>query len=573
MPVTVLVALGQTFEDPLDPNGQVTWPASTTLSGQPGDLIVKNRGPSLTYTGADGQVIQFGAYLSGTTVTGTATGAGVGNQRTYDGPYACIAPNAFDLRDPNYHQVEPFADIAYYQDPTTKAYPVYLWSGDNQIYGQNIVPESVGLNQLHISHPVQGAFVGATMRVDASNRMGWGASTQHAVFELQTTDAGDLGTILSGSGGGYFIGATANVLLAANDWAYAVNSFSFIGNGPAFFAQWPNAGSPARCNIAFCHLHAGSSTAGSIIGSGGALSNAHGYSWRYSYTKNLLTLNCLLNQSAVTGNNTQGQTSVQLASVTNLQPGMILKLSGGAPNTDEYLTVSGSYTPGNLTVPLIAPQMYNGHQAAQWGSFGQAIETMLSTPLDVPQASVPAGGAASMTFTIPPIPLGYDNFIIYGAADVSTNGPQWLSQTLGSDYTSTQVATGYQITVTHLNSTGSGKVPSHGFSAWPPGTLLKHDSWASYFNLMKVANISASADKNTLCYDLKGYHENTMQGNTTGLAPLAVTPEHANLVTAPSAGPGKVVIVSPTDTSKFDLGPVASALMSNPMTTDQSPTR
>lgn len=538
--------------------GSISWPGTSVLFGNPGDLILRNWGPLTTYTAADGLQIVFGSYLDGTTVTGMGSGTG-GNVTYYENCYCTVPPDYFNAGDPAFRDIEWFGDIALGPDPHTKTYKIHLRSGDSQVVGGEIADQAVGLNHLHPGMPHAGAFHGATVRADANGNFFWASDVARGAMIWATHDgSGDAATVVGGHVGGFFIGAAPAVTWAPGDWAYAIGGTGLFGPGGAYRLGWPN-NTPSLAIVSFCNYHPGSSSTGSLSPTGGSLQTGRSYTFRYTYAKSL-TLQAMINTAVITSGGTAGSTTATVGvALTGLVAGDTVRLNAGptgAPKSSEYLTVqsvSGS------TITFTTAIQNTGHATLSWGKYTQTIETMLSTPLDVTISN--GSSANSLSFTIPSVPANWDGINLYAGGDIAANGPPMQQLALGTHYT----VSGTTFTVTSVTSPGA--YAAYGFAPWPSGTLLDKDPNAHYFDLMKWAHLSEAADGQGY-YQITAYQEATTQANTRHISPDTLVPSHAVKDGAPVDG--HLVTWNMTGQKFGHLDPSTLGGMSNPMTKDGS---
>lgn len=521
-------------DETLDDGTKITWPATqgNTLAFSGGEYILGNRGTQLSYTSADGgTTITFGAYLSGTSFVGTTTGT---SPNQWDGPYALIDPTTVDLNDPGFHDIEKVGDISYFQEPDG-SYGVHIDAAD-LVYGSGIADNAIQLSHNHPASFARGNFSGGAGMIYtdvAPSSFALTTTSPNSVIQFVTDDGeGDIVTKSASSNtpGAFVICASGGSTISASAIGYSSQALIGASGSTATTMQFPSNGI-GNSNLAFCHYFPAEANTPTLFSSTGGSLVSGTWCVRYCYYKSV-TLDAMVSKATITNGERVGTNSVILDTVTpqnfgsTLTAGSRAFLRGGTPETLTVASVVGT------TVTFTTNIQYSGHKTLGWGSYQQVIESALSTPADI---TVSTGtGTNQIQVVIPDPPSGWSGpelFLQNGGWQTGFPFARILSPT---DYTKS----GTTYTIFHVGAAGTSSypMPSHGFSAWPPGTLLVKDPNAAANYLMKIGHVEASSDVNSTGYQIVGWQTNTTQVQTPNLAQKSVTTNHLKTTNSPSAG-------------------------------------
>lgn len=230
----------------------------------------------------------------------------------------------------------------------------------------------------------------------------------------------------------------------------------------------------------------------------------------------------------------------------------------------------GSLGPGEYTVRYCFTKTLT-LQTNGGGTVTQTIETPLSTAADV---TIATGTTNALTFTIPPVPTGWDGVRLYGAGPgaPANAAPGLFSLVPGTHYS----VSGSTYTVTQISLLVGALTPSYGFSAWQTGTLLRKDLNAARYYLMRWAHVGPSINAKTGNYSLTPYNAEVGVSDVTANDTGSISLAHlfaANTYDATARpvlgqnGSGELAWV-PGTASSYPPGPAANALLMYDGTTE-----
>jgi hypothetical protein len=161
------------YSDYLPDRTSIASPGTTSGGGSlpdlpygAGDWIVRNMGPSLTYTGADGTTITFGASLVSGAYSGTASNVTDPTQ-PYTGPYSSLAASVANLNDDAFRDIEILGQAEWGRAPNSGTVAIDWTSGPPQVTDAHIVNESVSYPQTSRNHHTRGQFVGGVFALSS----------------------------------------------------------------------------------------------------------------------------------------------------------------------------------------------------------------------------------------------------------------------------------------------------------------------------------------------------------------------------------------------------------------------